>query len=167
MEVVFVQLSDKACEIAMLEVFGQNGFSEPFVLRLYERAHENTRLLDPQVPRGRRNYHLRPPIGRPVSMRDLLTFFRSYQQPFNWEVLFYRASYLYSLRTFSASVYDQCFGEGGVQGYAQNHWSCLRPRRRPLDSHPYRQRHSKPHTVAGCGEGSGRTGVDGGRLVLL
>lgn len=32
-EIVLVQLPYKACKVAMLEVFGQDGLSEPFILR--------------------------------------------------------------------------------------------------------------------------------------
>lgn len=44
-EVIFVQLAYKACEIAMLEVFRQDGFGESLVLRSVSGAALEARLL--------------------------------------------------------------------------------------------------------------------------
>lgn len=99
MEVVLIELSDEACEIAVLEVFGQDGFGEPLVLQSHEQVHSTLRTLDADVPQGRQNYRLRLPIGRLASTRGLLTFFRRYQPLSDRGLLLSRASYLYSLRT--------------------------------------------------------------------
>jgi len=45
MEVIFVQLAYEACEIAMLEVFRQDGFGEPLVLRDVSGATIEASLL--------------------------------------------------------------------------------------------------------------------------
>ena len=72
-EIVFVELSDEAGEIAVLEVLGEDVFGESLILApISDTANRNQ--LDAIEPPAPQNFPRHPPIGRPTNTRDPPTF---------------------------------------------------------------------------------------------
>lgn len=61
-EIVLIELSDEAGEVAMLEMFWEDRFGESFVLQRESDAAIAASLVGYDAPRGRRSFRHHPPI---------------------------------------------------------------------------------------------------------
>lgn len=97
-KVIFVQLANKRCEIAVFEMFRKDRLGETFILVPPSVLYGSCRD-DAVLPRAQRSSRRRLPIERPVNRMDLPAFWESSEPPRHATTDF-PCTYLYNLRTF-------------------------------------------------------------------
>lgn len=78
-EVIFVQLADEACEVAVLKVFWEDSLGKPLILSRESDLSDVPISLLSIPPPALRSYPLRHPISQPGSMLDPQAFFKDSQ----------------------------------------------------------------------------------------
>lgn len=142
MKIIFVQLANKAGEVAVLEMLGQNSFGKAFVL--HEPSGYCFRVancdLDGFQPQARQNCPRHRPTSPPTNMSDLRAFFTPCISKFSLQPTGVPTCKAFGPKHYLINFVVWIFKQWQRRANLRSHWNCLRRWRQFPDSHPFCRR---------------------------